>query len=150
MRDIALIAAAAPGAEIKDGALVIEAEILVSSLEGIKNLGGFMLFDICSVDRLDFFEVSYRLLDMKEDAREVLTVRVMVAKAEPVVPSIKGVWCSADVLEREVWDLMGISFSGRGRLERILCKDDFIGHPLRKDFVAPERNRFPEGWEGRR
>ncbi len=50
---------------------------------------------------------------------------------------------SADVLEREVWDLMGIRFTGRERLERILCTDDFTGHPLRKDFVMPERSRFP-------
>jgi len=51
---------------------------------------------------------------------------------------------SADVLEREVWDLMGIRFTGREKLERILCRDDFEGHPLRKDFVMPKRSRFPE------
>ncbi|MFZ4618749.1 MAG: NADH-quinone oxidoreductase subunit C, partial [Rectinemataceae bacterium] len=49
----------------------------------------------------------------------------------------------ADVLEREVWDLMGIRFTGRPHLERVLNRADFEGHPLRKDFVMPKRDRFP-------
>lgn len=171
MRDLAILAAAAPGAEVKDGMLVVPASGIVGALAGLKKLGGFMLFDISAVDRpaaaapaaapapaaagtpapaaapspapvAPCFELSYRLMDMKEGSKDFLTVRVILDHDDPVVPSVTGVWIAADVLEREVWDLMGIRFSGRDKLERILLKDDFVGHPLRKDFVPPKRERF--------
>ncbi len=58
------------------------------------------------------------------------------------------VWKAADVLEREVWDLMGVRFDGRDGLKRILCRDDFEGHPLRKDYVVAQPPRFPADAEG--
>ncbi|HUX39252.1 MAG TPA: NADH-quinone oxidoreductase subunit C [Rectinemataceae bacterium] len=166
MRDIAILAAAVPGAEIKDGILLVRADRIVAALEALKKLGDFILFDISAVDRPakaaptaaapgvaatsvaevaapePCFELSYRLLDMKEKAKDFLTVRVILDHEAPSVPSVIGVWKSADVLEREVWDLMGVEFIGREKLGRILLRDDFVGHPLRKDFVMPKRERF--------
>jgi len=55
----------------------------------------------------------------------------------PVVPSVSGVWRAADWHEREVYDLVGIFFAGHPDLRRILLADDWVGHPLRKDYEYP-------------
>jgi NADH-quinone oxidoreductase subunit C len=55
----------------------------------------------------------------------------------PEVPSVSGVWPAADWHEREVFDLMGICFTGHPNLLRILCPEDWVGHPLRKDYEMP-------------
>ena len=53
---------------------------------------------------------------------------------EPTVPSVVGVWPAAEFQEREIYDLLGITFSGHPDLRRILLWDGFPGHPLRKTF----------------
>lgn len=55
----------------------------------------------------------------------------------PEVPSVAGVWRTADWHEREVYDLNGIFFTGHPNLRRILCPEDWVGHPLRKDYEMP-------------
>ena len=55
----------------------------------------------------------------------------------PEVPSISGVWQTADWQEREVYDLIGVFFNGHPNLVRILLSDDWVGHPLRKDYEFP-------------
>jgi NADH-quinone oxidoreductase subunit C len=56
----------------------------------------------------------------------------------PLAPSVSGVWSTAEWHEREVYDLMGVDFAGNPDLRRILCPEDWVGHPLRKDYVMPE------------
>lgn len=55
----------------------------------------------------------------------------------PEIPSVSSVWAIADWHEREAYDLMGIRFTGHPNLRRILCPEDWVGHPLRKDYVMP-------------
>ena len=55
----------------------------------------------------------------------------------PEVPSVSGVWSTADWHEREVYDLSGVYFTGHPDLRRILCPEDWVGHPLRKDYEMP-------------
>jgi NADH-quinone oxidoreductase subunit C len=55
----------------------------------------------------------------------------------PEVPSVTGLWRTADWHEREVYDLSGVFFTGHPALTRILLSDDWEGHPLRKDYVFP-------------
>ena len=92
------------------------------------------LIDITAVDwpaREKRFDVVYHLLSMHLNQR----IRVKAeAAAEELVPSIVGVYASADWYEREVFDMYGILFSGHPDLRRILTDYGFRGYPLRKDF----------------
>ena len=78
---------------------------------------------------------AYRKREGKNDAFVVLKVRV--PRDRPEVPSVMGVWAGADWHERECWDLLGIRFTGRGAMRRILLPEDWPGHPLRKDWEYP-------------
>ena len=92
------------------------------------------LMDVCSVDypdRTPRFEVVYNLLSLSQNVR----VRIKVPVEEGAsVPSATDTFNSANWWEREVWDLMGIYFSGHPDLRRIMTDYGFEGHPLRKDF----------------
>jgi NADH-quinone oxidoreductase subunit C len=55
----------------------------------------------------------------------------------PEIASVSNVWRTAEWHEREVYDLMGVNFPGNPDLRRILCPEDWVGHPLRKDYQAP-------------
>lgn len=98
-----------------------------------------MLADMTAVDYYDYFELIYHVMDF--DAN-LLRVKVRLEKGNEDIPSLTSVWKAADVQEREIFDLMGIVFSGHGNLKRILCKDDFEGHPLRKNFKLDIVSRF--------
>jgi len=78
---------------------------------------------------------AYRKAALKNDGFLVLKVAVPRDAAE--VPSVMDLWAGADWHERETWDLMGVRFTGRGRLTRILLPEDWPGHPLRKDWEYP-------------
>ena len=60
-----------------------------------------------------------------------------VAGQLPDLPSVVGVWRTADWHEREVYDLSGVNFTGHPDLRRILCPEDWEGYPLRKDYEMP-------------
>ena len=104
------------------------------------------LTDICSADYPDDFErfeVIYHFLSLPHRTR--LRVKARLKEENPTISSICHVWKGANFLEREVYDLMGIHFSGHPDLRRILLPDDFDeGYPLRKDFPAEGK-----GWRSR-
>jgi len=93
------------------------------------------LSSITGVDRIGEgrFEVVYHLYSMRREAGP-LVLKVFVPREEPVVPSLAAIWSGANVQEREVYDLMGIRFSGHPNLKRILLWEGYDKHPLRKDF----------------
>jgi len=82
------------------------------------------------------FQLVYNLRSVR--LRHDLTVKVDVPREDPRVPTLENVYRTADWHERESFDLMGIRFEGHHNLVRILCAEDWEGHPLRKDYVTPE------------
>ena len=72
-----------------------------------------------------------------------LTVKVTLDHDTPVIPSATAVFPGVEFEEREVYDLMGIAFTGHPDLRRVFHVDSFVGHPLRKDFVAPPPPNIP-------
>ncbi|MGE0277225.1 MAG: NADH dehydrogenase (quinone) subunit D [Nitrospiraceae bacterium] len=99
--------------------------------------------DICSADYpddLERFEVIYHLLSLPHRRR--IRLKARVTEDDPTIPSLTSIWKGADFMEREVYDLMGIKFSGHPDLRRILLPEDYEeGYPLRKDFPTEGR-----GW----
>jgi NADH-quinone oxidoreductase subunit C len=105
-----------------------------------------MLTDITSVDYLKHrepdearFEVVHNLYSIPLNRR--LLLKTPVPEGESV-PSAVALWKSADFMEREVYDLMGLVFDGHPNLERILTPDGWLGHPLRKDHPT-RTDQFP-------
>ena len=93
-----------------------------------------VLLDICGVDYPDKskrFEIVYHLQSLRLNQR--IRVKVL-CKEEDIIPSVSGVFSSANWYERETWDLYGIMFSDHPDLRRLLTDYGFDGHPLRKDF----------------
>ncbi len=87
-------------------------------------------------------ELIYHLSSMVHRHRLVLKVCLPRWREDkpgqlPEVPSLSGVWSTADWHEREVFDLSGVCFVGHRELRRILCPEDWVGHPLRKDYQMP-------------
>jgi NADH-quinone oxidoreductase subunit C len=88
-------------------------------------------------------ELVYHLSSIR--FKHTLVLKVMIDRWNngregelPVVPSVTGIWRTADWHEREVFDLSGVEFSGHPNLRRILCPEDWEGYPLRKDYELPK------------
>ena len=123
-------------------------EGLVDFVRTLRDDHGFeMCVDVTAVDYLAHpgrvelprpveparFEVVYALLSMANGTR--LRMRVQVPEHDAVVPSLFDVHPGTEALEREVFDMFGIRFDGHPDLTRILMPEDWIGHPLRKDYA---------------
>ncbi|MGH2436146.1 MAG: NADH-quinone oxidoreductase subunit C, partial [bacterium] len=79
------------------------------------------------------FEVVYHCYS--HQSLEELMLKVRIPRDKPTVPSVTSIWDGANWHEREAYDLFGIIFEGHPNLRRIMMTDDWIGHPLRKDYV---------------
>lgn len=93
------------------------------------------------------FEVVYHLLSLKNTMR--IRIKVSVPESDPSVDSVTSIWAGADFMERECWDMYGITFKGHPDLRRILMYEEFQGHPLRKDYPLQAKQpriplRYPE------
>ena len=84
-------------------------------------------------------EVVYHLYSMAHKHGPV-TLRVKLDRSNPVVDSVTPIWRGAEFQEREVYDLFGVTFTGHPDLRRILMWDEFVGHPMRKDYVPEDQN----------
>jgi len=103
------------------------------------------LTDLTAVDYLgkkeDRFMMVYQLLSIPNKDR--LRIKTPVSETACMVPTATQVWSTANWLEREVFDLFGITFTGHPDLRRILMTDDWVGHPLRKDYPLQGPDREP-------
>jgi len=116
--------------------ILVAPEVLVevcTELRDNPEYGMDYLTNLTAVDYPDNFTVVYHLASISQKPRR-LTIKVQLPKDNPHVPTVTPVWNAANVQERECYDLMGVIFDGHPKLERILLPEDFVGHPLRKDF----------------
>ena len=111
-------------AKLKDVACRLKAEA---------EIGYETLNWIAGVDRVTRLESVYHLYSWKTNTYFQLYVELPSVDAEVV--TVCDVWPAAEWLEREAWDMFGIRFTDHPDLRRILLKDDFVGYPLRKDYV---------------
>lgn len=107
------------------------------------------LMDVGGVDYLGYpndddrewrFEVAYQLYSMEKNHR--FRLKVGVPEDQLDVPSVWDLWGIANWMEREVFDLFGVNFTGHPNLRRIMCHDDFVGHALRKDYPITKRQKL--------
>jgi NADH-quinone oxidoreductase subunit C len=130
--------------------ITVPVEKIYAALEALKNHAGFdLLVDITAIDYLhysdakDRYAVVYCLTNTATGDRVV--VKTHVNDPDPAVPSAFPLWRGADWMEREVFDLYGITFTKHPDLRRILMPDGFVGYPLRKDYPLRgygERHNF--------
>jgi len=121
-------------------------EDLVGVVEQLHRDGYLLCLDVTGVDYLVYdadrglpegvvperFEVVVTLLSFQ--AADRIRLRVQVPEDDPTCPTLTGVHPGADAHEREVFDMFGIVFTGHPDLTRILMPEDWVGHPLRKDY----------------
>ena len=144
--------------EAKDPWIEVAAHAIADVGEYLKADASLSLDMLCDLSAVDYcepdaklakkfpyethLEVVYHLLSIKHNHKITIKVRLPRWKDDqegqlPEVPSVAGIWAIADWHEREAYDLMGINFLGHPNLLRILCPDDWVGHPLRKDYEFP-------------
>jgi NADH-quinone oxidoreductase subunit C len=104
-------------------------------LKDTPDLGMDFLSSITGVDYVESFEVVYHLTSLTHNHSLVLKT-TLYGRDDVELPSVMSVWKGADLQEREVWDLMGIGFTGHPNMKRILTWEGFPGHPLRKDHLG--------------
>jgi NADH-quinone oxidoreductase subunit C len=103
-----------------------------------------LLTDVTAVDYLGQeprFLVVYNMYSIPNKDR--LRVKAQVSEADCTIDTVSKVWSTADWLEREVFDLFGITFNNHPDLRRILMTEDWVGHPLRKDYPLQGPDREP-------
>lgn len=133
-----------------DETVVVKREDIVRVCRFLRDEMGFnLLMDETAVDYLKYpegafdknsrFEVVYHLYSLKTEAR--VRIKCPVPGEDPTIDSVVPIWTGANWLEREIYDMFGISFAEHPDLRRILMYDGFDGHPLRKDY--PFRKRQP-------
>jgi NADH-quinone oxidoreductase subunit C len=124
-------------------------EQYVDLVKALADDGYAMCIDVTAVDYLRFsertlpdgivperFEVVVNLLDI--DHRRRIRLRIQVPESDPTLPSLFDIHPGSEAMEREVFDMFGIAFDGHPDLTRILMPEDWIGHPLRKDYEVGE------------
>jgi len=132
--------------------LFVPASRLVELLRALKEKCEFaLLAELGGTDYLGYpgrsrsrFEVHYVVVNL--DTAERLVVKVGVDDPDPTLPSAVPLWPGADWMEREVFDMFGIRFTGHPDLRRILMPEAFTAYPLRKDYPLRgrgERHNFP-------
>ncbi len=130
----------------KDPFIFVEAGSLIAALTFLRDDPACrmeMLHNVTAVERPDAIELVYHVCSLAH--HHSLTLKLRCPRPEggthdtwqPEVPSASGVYSSANWHEREQWDLLGVRFAGHPDHRRLLLPAEWIGHPLRKDYVYP-------------
>ena len=115
--------------------LTVPSESIVEVLTAIRDAGYNAFEDATAVDWLPSeprFQLSYHIVS--HQYKERIRIKTWVSSDDPAIQSVTSVWPGANYYEREIFDLFGIRFEGHPNLRRILMPEEWIGHPLRKDY----------------
>ena len=129
----------------------VDAAQIVDALTFLRDQQGFEL--LSAQTAVDYwpqesprFHIIYQLTSVANNLS--LMVRVPVDGSQPEVPTVSGIYASANWREREIWDMFGVRFAGHPDLRRILMPPDWEGHPLRKDYpLGYEEPQFTFNYE---
>jgi NADH-quinone oxidoreductase subunit C len=140
---------ATPGWVVLDPASAFDAMAFVRDDE---TLDGKFLVELCSVDQITRIDVVYHIASLAQN--HLFELKVPADHEQPQVPSVVPLWVGATLQEREVFDMMGVRFTGHPDLTRLFLWESFPGYPLRKDFMAlpggqkPGLSQFPKQISG--
>jgi NADH-quinone oxidoreductase subunit C len=129
--------------EVGDASIVVKADSIKPVCFALRDSSEYqfnVLQVVSGVDYEDRIEVNYILASFTKNLELILKVKLPKAGKDELVKveSVCDVWKSADFLERETYDMLGVEFTGHPDMRRILCPDDWEGYPLRKDYVAQD------------
>ena len=91
------------------------------------------LFNETAADRKDGFHVVYHITSTVHK-HSIMVKVILPDKTNAVIPTVSDVWQAAEFYEREIFDLFGIKFENHPDMRRIFLEEDWVGHPLRKDY----------------
>ena len=123
--------------ESNDRFILVKKEVIhdiISFLKNDSDLDFNFLNYITAVDYLDYFEVVYQLTSLKHN-HSIVIKTCCYGRENPSVPSIADLYSTANVQEREIYDLMGIRFEGHPNMTRMFLWEGFEGYPQRKDYL---------------
>jgi NADH-quinone oxidoreductase subunit C len=124
----------------RDPWVVVKAASLTAVCQTLRDDPRLAFDHLSLISAVDYLpatiEIVYHLDSLS--LNHTLVLKVKLVRDNPKVPSLVNVWATADWHERESYDLMGIEFEGHPNLVRILCAEDWVGFPLRKDYPWPE------------
>jgi NADH-quinone oxidoreductase subunit C len=122
--------------ESTDSCIIVKPELILQVTQFLNTDPGLKfnyLNCITGVDYLDYLEVVYHLTSM--DLNHSLTVKVRCDRENPEVTSLYSLFRGADYQEREIYDLIGIKFTGHPNMKRLFMWEGFEGYPLRRDYL---------------
>jgi NADH-quinone oxidoreductase subunit C len=128
-------------ADARDPWIVVGPEVLVDVCRVLHDEPELAFDALSNLSGVDYkadgaIEIVYHLYSYPH--RHTLVLKVRTPRDRAVVPSVERMWKAANWHEREVYDLLGVTFTGHPDLRRLLMPEDWVGYPLRKDFVEPE------------
>jgi NADH-quinone oxidoreductase subunit C len=127
--------------EAKDPWIVVEPAAIADVCRTLHDDPALRFDSLSNLSGVDYkadgqIEIVYHLYSYTH--RHSIVLKTRTPRDNAVVPSVEKVWKAANWHEREVYDLLGVKFTGHPDLRRLLMPEDWVGHPLRKDFVEPE------------
>lgn len=142
-KEVAGCGATTTAVEVGDASVVVNADSIKAVCFALRDSSEYqfnVLQVVSGVDYEDRIEVCYILASFTKNLELILKVKLPKAGKDELVKveSVCDVWKSANFLERETYDMLGVEFTGHPDLRRILCPDDWEGYPLRKDYVVQD------------
>ena len=128
-------------ADALDPFVLVKSDSIVEICQFLHNDPDLAFDCLTNMSGVDFLKEEYIQVVLhlySYTHRHAIVVKVNVSREEPSMPSVETIWKAANWLEREIYDLLGVVFTGHSDLRRLLMPEDWVGHPLRKDFIEPE------------